>query len=257
MNNDRLRKGNSFRSMGTGALLAGDAAAAYPCAAAHAASTIYEYQFTGDTYGPTTVATNLVGSTFSYVNANPGYAGGPPFIVQGGIDPDDPPYYVANADWFPVEDGFNEDYYGFSVSVKPGYSFNVNSVSFYANSRQAVLFDSQIEYSTSPSFSNPVSFDTNAFLIPATNVWNTFTASDSPITTGIGTYYFRIYNQVDPSGSGSISDLLNMSNITLTGTVQTYAGPTNLYWDPANSGTTGSGGTGTWLGAQSLGGRRG
>jgi autotransporter-associated beta strand protein len=226
------------------------AACASVPALVHADSTIYEYQFTSATFNPTTVTTNLVGSPFSYVNANPSQPpfSEPPFIVNGGIDPGDPPFYVAQGDWYPAEDGFNEDYYSFQVSVAPGSVLNASSFSYYVNSRQAVLFDSQIEYATNSSFTSPTAFDTAPFQIPASNVWNTFTASDAPISNGTGTYYFRIYNQVDPNGTGTISDLLNMGNILLTGSVVTDPNPTNMYWDPSNTGAPGSGGAGTWTG---------
>ena len=142
-------------------------AAALSSAVVHADSTIYEYQFTADTFNPTTVASNLVGSAFEYTNANPGYPplNNPPFIVQGGIDPDDPAYFVAQGDWYPAEDGLNENYYTFNVSVAPGFILNASSFSVFANARQAVLFDSQVAYSTSSNFSNPVNFDTTPFLI--------------------------------------------------------------------------------------------
>ncbi|HEX4054902.1 MAG TPA: autotransporter-associated beta strand repeat-containing protein [Tepidisphaeraceae bacterium] len=240
---------NEFRRSASRALAIA-CAAALSSAVVHADSTIYEYQFTADTFNPTHVASNLVGSAFEYTNANPGYPplNNPPFIVQGGIDPDDPAYFVAQGDWYPAEDGLNENYYTFNVSVAPGFILNASSFSVFANARQAVLFDSQVAYSTSSNFSNPVNFDTTPFLIPAQNVWNTFTASDAPIANGTGTYYFRIYGQFDPNGSGSISDLLNMGNISLVGAVQTDPNPTNMYWDPANIGSSGSGGTGTWTG---------
>ncbi len=108
--------------------------------------------------------------------------------------------------------------------------------------------DSQVAYSNSPSFSNPVNFNSTPFTIPASNVWNTFTATDAPLTNGTGTYYFRLYGQIDPSGSGTISDLLNMGNISLIGSVGIDTAPTNMYWDPTSVGSPGSGGAGTWTG---------
>jgi autotransporter-associated beta strand protein len=250
---EQLMGGTSSRRMSKSRALAIAYAAVIPSALAHADSTVFEYQFTGDTFNPTTVASNLSGTAFGYVNANPGLPpyDDPPFIVQGGIDPDDPPYYVGQGDWYPAEAGSNEDFYTFSVNVAPGYILNANSFSIYANSRQAVLFDSQVEYSNNSNFSAPVNFDTDAFLIPAVNTWNTFTAMDAPISGGTGTYYFRIYNQIDPNGTGSISDLLNMGNVSVIGSVQTDANPTNMYWDPANDGTPGSGGAGNWTGGAS------
>jgi fibronectin-binding autotransporter adhesin len=108
---------------------------------------------------------------------------------------------------------------------------------------------SQVEYSTSPSFSNPANFDTNQFSIPTTENWNTFTASDAPISQGVGTYYFRILSELDPNGDGTISDLLNMGNFYVNGSVTTAANATPMYWDPGKTGTLGSGGSGTWLGS--------
>jgi autotransporter-associated beta strand protein len=223
-------------------------AAALSSATAHADSTIYEYQFTSYSFNPTTVATNLVGAPFSYTNADPSQPpfSNPAFIVSGSLP--DPPYYVGQGDWFPHALMSDDNYYTLQVSVAPGFTLNASSISYNANSRQAVLFDSQVAYSNSPSFSSPVNFDTTAFQIPAANVWNTFTASDAPISNGTGTYYFRIYGQIDPGGSGSISDLLNLSNVLLTGSVQTDTAATNMYWDPASVGSPGSGGAGTWTG---------
>jgi autotransporter-associated beta strand protein len=223
-------------------------AAVVPSAVAHADSTICEYQFTSDALTPTTSAANLVGTAFTYVNANPSDPPltNPAFIVQGSSP--DPPYYIGQGDWFPTWGGYNENYFAFSVTPAPGYSFSASSASIYANSRQAVLMDAQIAYSTSPSFSSPVNFDTSQFLIPAVNTWNTFTASDAPITDGTGTYYFRIYGQLDQNGSGTISDLLNLCNITLTGSMQTSSAVVNVYWDPSDAGALGSGGAGTWTG---------
>ncbi|HEY1921968.1 MAG TPA: hypothetical protein VGG44_04320, partial [Tepidisphaeraceae bacterium] len=223
-------------------------ASVLPSAIAYADTTIAEYQFTNDALTPTTIAANLVGTPFTYVNANPSSppASNPAFIVQGTLP--DPPYYIGQGDWFPAWLGFNQDYYTFSITPAPGTSFSASAFSIYANSRQAVLMDTQIQYSTSPDFSNSVSFDTTPFLIPASNVWNTFTASDAPITAGTGTYYFRIYNQIDQNGSGTISDLFNLSNITLTGTVQASSAAVNVYWDPSKMGAPGSGGAGTWTG---------
>jgi autotransporter-associated beta strand protein len=215
-------------------------------ASAGTATPIVEYAFTGNSFNPTTLAGNLTGSAFGYANANPGYPpSGPPFIVQGSMA-GDPPYFVAQSDWFPNADGFNEDYYTFQVSVAPGYVFNASSVSFIANSRQAVLFDSQVVYSSTANFTSSTNFDNNPFIIPAVNTWSSYTASDNSITSASGTTYFRIFNQIDPNGSGTISDLLNMSNISLNGTVQAATAATNMYWDPGHTGTPGSGGTGTW-----------
>ena len=120
-------------------------------------TSILGYQFTGDvtggTFNPTTVASNLVGSPFTYVNANPSSPpfNNPPFIVQGGTLPDDPAYFIGQGDWFPVALGYNENYYTFSVSVSPGFAMNVNTFSFAANSRQQVPFLTQIQYSTRPA----------------------------------------------------------------------------------------------------------
>jgi autotransporter-associated beta strand protein len=210
------------------------------------------YQFTNDTFNPTTQASNLTASAFSYVNANPGYPpdNNPPFIVQGGTLPDDPPYFVAQGDWFPAENGMNEDYYQFNVSVGLGYNLNVSSFSFLANSRQQVPFLTQIAYATNANFSNPTNFDANPISISTAESWNPYTASDAPILEGTGTYYFRVYNELDPSGNGTISDLLNMGNFALNGSVQAATAPTNLYWDPAMTAGLGSGGSGTWLGGK-------
>jgi autotransporter-associated beta strand protein len=223
-------------------------AASTPAAAVHADSTILEYQFTNGTPNATTAATNLTGGAFGYTNANPGLPplSNPAFIVTGGAG--DPPFYIGQSDWFPTSLGYNENYYTFNVSVAPGYTLGASSLSAYINSRQAVLMDSQFAYSNSPSFSNPVNFDTAAFTIPASNTWNTFTASDAPLSGGVGTYYFRLYGQIDPSGSGTISDLLNMSNVALVGSVGIDSAATNMYWDPSKIGAPGSGGAGTWTG---------
>jgi autotransporter-associated beta strand protein len=223
-------------------------AAVIPPAVAHADSTIYEYQFTGSTFNPTTVAANLVGAPFSYTNATPSQPpfNMPAFIAPGGIDPDDPAFFVAQGDWFPFPSMANDNYYNFQVSVAPGFTLNASSLSYELNSRQGVLMDSQVAYSNSASFSNPSNFDTAPFAVPATNVWNTFVASNAPITNGIATYYFRLYGQIDPSGSGTISDLLNVGNVFLTGSIQTDAAATPMYWDPAKTGSPGSGGTGIW-----------
>jgi autotransporter-associated beta strand protein len=216
---------------------------------------IDEYQFTNQSTGgahpPTTLAANLTGSSFTYVNANPSQPplNNPPFIVQGGTLPDDPPYFIGQGDWFPHAQISDDNYYTFSVTPNPGFAINVDSFSFLANSRQMVTFLTQVQYSTSPSFSNPVSFDTTPFTIPTQQVWNTFTASDAPITQGTGTYYFRIYAGIDPNGNGTISDLINMGNITLNGSLGPAPGPTSLYWDPGKIGAMGSGGSGTWLGS--------
>jgi autotransporter-associated beta strand protein len=222
-------------------------------AAVRADTDIYGYQFTGSTLNPTTVSSGLRGSAFSYVNANPSLPPftNPPFIVSGGTLSDDPPQFISQSDWFPTAYGYNENYYQFNVSVAPGSTMTVNSFSFSANSRQSVPFLVQIQYSTSPSFANPVSFDTNPFSIPTQEVWNTFSASDAPIVQGTGTYYFRIYAELDPSGDGSVSDLLNTGNFALNGSIQPSVTPANLYWDPAQIQTTGSGGAGTWLASNS------
>jgi fibronectin-binding autotransporter adhesin len=233
-------------------LIALAAAATWMRSSAHADVVTVGYQFTGETFNPTTLASNLTASSFAYVNANPSSPPftNPPFIVQGGILPDDPPYYVTQSDWFPTADGYNENYYTFNVTVSPGSTWNVNSFSFEANSRQQVPFLTQVEYSTSANFSNPVNLDSNAFSISTAEDWNTYTASDSPILLGTGTYYFRVYSELDPNGNGTISDLLNMGNFALNGTVQPAAIATNLDWDPALIGSPGSGGSGTWLGAK-------
>jgi len=217
---------------------------------AEAQSVVVGYQFTSETLNPTTLASNLTASSFGYVNTNPGDPpyNDPPFIVQGGILPDDPPYYIAQADWFTNQDGTNINYYDFSVNIAPGYALTLSSFSFEANSRQQVPFLTQIEYSTNAAFTNPVDFDNNQINISTAEDWNTYSASDNPILLGTGTYYFRIYNELDPSGDGSISDLLNMSDIDLNGAVQPAGTPVGLNWDPGISGGANLGGSGTWLG---------
>ncbi len=223
-------------------------AAAAPSPIAHATNTIYEYQFTSGSFNPTFLVPNVVGAPFSYTNATPSQPpfAMPAFIVQGGAFPDDPAFFIGQGDWFPSALTSGDNYYNFEVSVAPGFTLNASSLSYEANSRQAVLMDSQVAYSNSSSFSNPVNFDTAPFTLPAVNVWNTFVASDAPITNGIATYYFRLYGQIDPNGSGTISDLLNMGNVFLTGSIQTDAAATPMYWDPAKIGSPGSGGTGIW-----------
>ncbi len=231
------------------AACAAAAIAALRSAPACADSTIYEYQFTNYSFNPTTVATDLVGAPFSYVNANPGNPpfNNPAFIVAGGTLPDDPAFFVGQGDWFPTSLGYNSNYYTAGVSVQPGFALNVNTLSFVANSRQQVLFDMQVAYSNNASFSSPTNFDTNQFLIPTTENWNPFAATDAPISNGIATYYFRLNGTLDPNSNGSISDLLNVGNVSLIGSIVPYAGVTPMYWDPGKIGSPGSGGTGTWL----------
>jgi autotransporter-associated beta strand protein len=228
--------------------LAMASAAVFASAVAHATNTIDEYEFTSGSFNPTFTAPNLVGAPFSYTNATPSQPpfSNPSFIVQGGIDPDDPAFYVGQGDWFPFPSMSSDNYYNFQVSVAPGFTLNASSLSYELNSRQAVLMDSQVAYSNNASFTNPSNFDTTPFTVPATNVWNTFVASDAPITNGIATYYFRLYGQLDPNGAGTISDLLNVGNVFLTGSIQTDAAATPMYWDPAKLGSPGSGGAGIW-----------
>ncbi|MGN6369508.1 MAG: hypothetical protein ACTHN5_14720 [Phycisphaerae bacterium] len=229
-------------------MLTAIAAALLHSPALRADAVIAGYQFTNDSFNPTTLDPSLAASSFTYVNANPGNPPlGPAFIIQGGILPDDPAFFVGQADWFPTALGYNQNYYTFAVSVSPGAAINVNSLSFYANSRQQVPFLAQVQYSTSPNFTNPVSFDTNPIAISSNESWATYTASDAPIVQGTGTWYFRIYNQLDINGNGTIADLFNMSRVALNGSVVNPKTPTPLYWDPAHAGAPGSGGDGIWL----------
>ncbi|MDB5330744.1 MAG: hypothetical protein JWP03_1895 [Phycisphaerales bacterium] len=71
-----------------------------------------------------------------------------------------------------------------------------------------------VEYSNSADFSNFATL--GSFTVNGPNTtWYTEVAGDAPITDGTGTYYFRLYNSTNASGSYS----WNLDNVSLNGFV--------------------------------------
>jgi len=116
------------------------------------------------------------------------------YSLVDGVDVPSQGTTIAGGTW-PSESSQNDDrYIQFAVTVKPGITFNIDSVSMYYAGRGGHLMNINIVYSTDPGFSNSIRLNPQPIVI-SDNV-PTMTLLKYPITNSIvytETFYLRIY----------------------------------------------------------------
>lgn len=103
---------------------------------------------------------------------------------------------ITGGTW-PSESSQNDNrYIQFAVTVKPGITFNIDSVSMYYAGRGGHLMNINIAYSTGPGFSNAVQLNPQGQPIVISDNIPTMVLLKYPISASIGysqTFYLRIY----------------------------------------------------------------
>ncbi|HEY1685808.1 MAG TPA: dockerin type I repeat-containing protein [Tepidisphaeraceae bacterium] len=191
-------------------------AASWLFAASAGASVLASYNFNRLNASPSTVVENL---TVSSITRHDGESVAYFAYPTNGSDS-----YLASYQWN------GGDYYSFQVTVPTGGNISLASISFNGDSNlpSGVAMSTDIEYSTSSTFTNPKTMGSFQVAGPFTSPFALYTASSNPLLGGGGTYYFRIDNSAPniqyPSSYG-----LYLDNIQLNGTLTpTWLGDTNL-----------------------------
>jgi hypothetical protein len=191
---------------------------------------IVGYNFNNNTGNTSNVATGLSSTSLGryYEDQYGGPSGqyAPLFGGGGGPAAYDGSNYQISYYW--GDSGIihaNDDYQYFSVTVAPGYSMNVSSLSFATttNAPSGGSMFPVVEYSANADFSNPQTM--GSFIVNGpNNLWTVHTASADPIINGTGTYYFRIYN------TSNLPDFYswNLDNVDLNGSVASTPEPAGL-----------------------------
>jgi len=116
------------------------------------------------------------------------------YSIVAGVDGPSQGTTITGGTW-PSETSQNDDrYIQFAVTVKPGITFNVDSVSMYYAGRGGHLMNINIAYSTEPDFSNPIQLNPQPIVI-SDNI-PTMVLLNYPINNFIvypETFYLRIY----------------------------------------------------------------
>jgi PEP-CTERM motif len=193
-------------------------------AAPSGAAVIVDYNFNAP-FAPasaSTIAPGLTATTFNRLFVDV-YGGSLYTPLYGGAPTrsDDGSSYQISYHWYPpsfystLPSG--PDYQYFNVTVAPGYKLNVDSLSFATTTNITGGGGSMfpvVQYSNSADFSNFVTL--GSFTVNGPNdTWYNEVANDAPIVDGVGTYYFRLYNTTNASGSYS----WNLDNVNLNGFV--------------------------------------
>lgn len=116
------------------------------------------------------------------------------YSVVAGVDGPSQGTTIAGGTWPSETSQNNNRYIQFAVTVKPGITFNIDSVSMYYAGRGGHLMNINITYSTNPGFSNPLRLNPQPIVI-SDNV-PTMLLLKYPVGTSIDypeTYYLRIY----------------------------------------------------------------
>ena len=116
------------------------------------------------------------------------------YSLVAGVDVPSQGTTITGGTW-PSESSQNDNrYIQFAVTVKPGITFNIDSVSMYYAGRGGHLMNINIAYSTNPDFSNPVKLNPQPIVISDNEP--TMTLLKYPINNPIvytQTFYLRIY----------------------------------------------------------------
>ena len=116
------------------------------------------------------------------------------YSIVAGVDGPSQGTTIAGGTW-PSESSQNDNrYIQFAVTVKPGITFNIDSISMYYAGRGGHLMNINITYSTNPGFSNPIRLNPQPIVISdnvPTMVLLKYLVNKSIVYSQI--FYLRIY----------------------------------------------------------------